>query len=56
MSNYNGCKEQAKNLMQHYIINIIYKTGKPSHLEKLQIMQEKYENINISKWKYKIKI
>ena len=39
MSNYHGCKEEAINLIQHYLIDIIYKTVKPSHLEKLQIIQ-----------------
>ena len=27
------------NVITHYLIDIIYKTVKPSHLEKLQIMQ-----------------
>ena len=39
MSNYHGCKEKAINLMPHYLKNIIHKTVKPSHLEKLQIIQ-----------------
>ena len=26
-------------LITHYLIDIIYKTVKPSHLEKLQLMQ-----------------
>ena len=42
MSNYHGCKEEAINLIPHYLIDIIHKTVKPSHLEKLQIIQ----NIN----------
>ena len=42
MSNYHGCKGEAMNLMLHYLIDIIYKTVKPSHLKKLQIVQ----NIN----------
>ena len=43
MSNYNGCKEEAINcLITHYLIDIIHKTVKPSHSEKLQIIQ----NIN----------
>ena len=42
MSNYHGCKEEAINLIPHYLIDIIHKTVKSSHLEKLQIKQ----NIN----------
>ena len=42
MSNYHGCKGEAINLIPHYLIDIIHKTVKQSHLEKLQIMQ----NIN----------
>ena len=42
VSNYHGCKEEATNVMPHYLIDIIHKTVKPSHLEKLQIIQ----NIN----------
>ena len=42
MSNYHGCKREAMNLILHYLIDIIYKTVKPSHLKKLQIVQ----NIN----------
>ena len=42
MSNYHGCKEEAINLIPHYLIDIIHKTVKPLHLEKLQIIQ----NIN----------
>ena len=42
VSNYYGCKEEATNVMPHYLIDIIHKTVKPSHLEKLQIIQ----NIN----------
>ena len=42
MSNYYGCKGEAINLIPHYLIDIIYKTVKPSHLEKLKIIQ----NIN----------
>ena len=37
-----GCKEEAISLIPHYLIDIIHKTVKPSHLEKLQIIQ----NIN----------
>ena len=39
MSNYHGWKEEVINLIPHYLIDIIYKTVKPSHLEKLQIIQ-----------------
>ena len=39
MSNYHGCKEEVKNFSTHYLIDIIYKTIKPSHLEKLIIIQ-----------------
>ena len=35
VSNYDGCKEEAINLIPHYLIDIIHKTVKPSHLEKL---------------------
>ena len=43
VSNYHGCKEEAINyLIPHYLIDIIHKTVKPSHSEKLQIIQ----NIN----------
>ena len=42
MSNYHGCKGEAMNLILNYLIDIIYKTVKPSHLKKLQIVQ----NIN----------
>ena len=42
MSNYHGCKEEAINLIPHYLIDIIHQTVKPSRLEKLQILQ----NIN----------
>ena len=37
--NYHGCKEEIINLIPHYLIDIIYETIKPSHLKKLQIMQ-----------------
>ena len=36
MSNDHSCKEEAINLMPHYLKDIIHKTVKPSHLEKLQ--------------------
>ena len=39
MSNYYGCKEEAMNLIPHYFIVIVYKTVKPSNLQKLQIIQ-----------------
>ena len=42
VSNYHGCKEEAINLIPQYLIDIIHKLVKPSHLEKLQIIQ----NIN----------
>ena len=42
MSNYHGCKGEAIKLIPHSLIDIIHKTVKPSHLEKLQITQ----NIN----------
>ena len=42
MSNYHGCKGEAMNLILNYLIDIIYKTVKPSHLKQLQIVQ----NIN----------
>ena len=40
--NYHGCKGEAINLIPLYLIDITRKTVKPSHLEKLQIIQ----NIN----------
>ena len=39
VSNYHGCKEEVINLIPHYLIDIIYKTVKPSHLEKLKTIQ-----------------
>ena len=39
MSNYHGCKEEVINLIPHYLIDIIYKAVKPSHTEKIQIIQ-----------------
>ena len=42
VSNYHDCKGEAINLIPHYVIDINYKTVKPSHLEKLQNIQ----NIN----------
>ena len=39
VSNYHGCKEgEAINFILHYILDIIYKTVKPSHSEKLKII------------------
>ena len=48
MSNYHVCKGDAINLIQHYLIEIIHKTVKPSHLEKLLIIQ------NITKLMYQV--
>ena len=42
VSNYQGCKEETINLIPQYLKDIIHKLVKPSHLEKLQIIQ----NIN----------
>ena len=39
VSNYHGCKGEAIKLISYYMIDIIYKTVKPSHLKKLQIIQ-----------------
>ena len=36
---YHGRKGEAINLILHYMIDGIYKTVKPSHLKKLQIIQ-----------------
>ena len=41
VSNYHGCKGEAINLMPHYVVDIIYKTVKASHLKKLQIIQNR---------------
>ena len=38
-SNYHGCKEEAINLIPQYLKDIIHKLVKPSHLEKLKIIQ-----------------
>ena len=35
VSNYHGCRREAIYSVPHYLIDIIYKTVKPSHLEKL---------------------
>ena len=48
MSNYHGCKEEAINLIPQYLIDIFHKLVKPSHLEKLQIIQ------NISKLMFQV--
>ena len=42
VSNYHGYKEESINIIPQYLIDIIHKLVKPSHLEKLQIIQ----NIN----------
>ena len=42
VSNYHGCKEEVINLIPQYLIDVIHKLVKPSHLENLQIIQ----NIN----------
>ena len=34
VSNYHGCKGEAINVIQYYLINVIHKTLKPSHLKK----------------------
>ena len=39
VSNYHGCKEEAIKKILQYLIDIIHKLVKPSHLEKLQIIQ-----------------
>ena len=39
VSNYHGCKEEVINLIAHYLVNIIYKTVNPSHLEELEIIR-----------------
>ena len=41
MSNYHGCKEERANKLNTTLFDFIdiYKTVKPSHLEKLQIIQ-----------------
>ena len=39
ISNYHGCKGRAIKLIPYYMININYKTIKPSHLKTLQVMQ-----------------
>ena len=33
VSNYHGCKGEAIKLIPYYMIDIIYKTVKPSHLK-----------------------
>ena len=38
VSNCHGCKGEAKNLIPHYLIDIIHNIVKPSHSEKLQII------------------
>ena len=39
VSNYRGCKRETIKLIPYYMIDIIYKTVKPSHLKKLQVIQ-----------------
>ena len=38
VSNYHGCKVEATKLTPYYMIDIIYKTVKASHLKKMQIV------------------
>ena len=40
--NYHVCKGKMRNLIKHYLLHIIHKTVKLSHLEELQFIQ----NIN----------
>ena len=42
MSNYHGSKGEAINVISKYLKDIIHKAVKPSHLDKIEIMQ----NIN----------
>ena len=42
VSNHYGCKGETIKFIPYYLTDIIYKTVKPSHLKKLQIIQ----NIN----------
>ena len=35
VSNDHGCKGEAINLTSHYLIDIIHKTLRPSHLKKI---------------------
>ena len=39
VSNYHDSKIETINLIPHYMIDIIYKTVKPSHLEKSKMIQ-----------------
>ena len=39
VSNYHSCKGETINLIPHFMIDIIYKNVKPSHLEKRKIIQ-----------------
>ena len=39
VSNYHGCKGKMRNLITHYLLDIIHKTVKLSHLEELQLIQ-----------------
>ena len=36
---YHGCQGEAMQLIPYYLIDIIYKTVKPSYLKKLQVIQ-----------------
>ena len=45
LSNYHSCKWEAINLVLHYLIDMIHKTVKLSHLKKSQIIQ-KQNNLN----------
>ena len=39
VSNYHGCKGEAIKLIPDHMIDIIYKTVKPTHLKRLHIIQ-----------------
>ena len=39
VSNYHGCKEEVANKLNTTLFDIVYKTVKSSHLEKLQSYQ-----------------
>ena len=45
MSNDHGCKREAIKLIPHYMIDIIYKTLQPSHLEN-QIVKKRKEHFD----------
>ena len=44
VSNYHGCKGEAIKLISYFMMDIIYKTVRPSHLKKLQIIK-KYKKL-----------